>query len=280
MVLLLLGVSAQRKVVAQALNCPSGTLPGDPGTIPGGFSGCLFLPVIDTPPSQAVFSAVPIMGEALDRPAATHPDINLAVRGYVPVTATLELLDIDGPTDADAPQLAGIFTPPRLPTFTAAYQVYDWDWVCGSDNNGCVGELITQPEVTLIDVLVVPGEPISIPLREPQIYEGGYKTLVLYAEAQRITLSYTREDNPAIGYMVHLENLRVDSNLVLLYQQLDTAGRTELPALREGEPLGVATSQPLKVAIRDTGSFLDPRSRKDWWMDYRQLLGTQLLNNR
>lgn len=268
--LMLLGLGAGRTVFAQAHQCSPGTIPGEPGTIPG-FSGCLFLPLIDTPPSQAVYDAVPVEGTPLDRAAATHPDINLAVRGYTSVTATLELMDIGGPTDADAPQLAGMFTPPRLPTFTAAHQVYDWDWSCDG-GLGCLGAPIAQPEVTLIDVAVAPDEPISIPLRAPQIYEGGYKALVLYAEARRITLTYTREDNPAIGYMVHLEDLRVDPNLVLLYQQLDAAGRTALPALREGERLGNATSQPLKVAIRDTGSFLDPRSRKDWWMDYRQLL--------
>ncbi len=92
--------------------------------------------------------------------------------------------------------------------------------------------------------------------------------MVLYAEPERITLAYTRDDSPAVGYLVHIENVAVAPELVALYQQLDAAGRRQLPGLRNEEPLGVASGDVLKVAVRDTGAFMDPRSCKDWWMDY------------
>jgi hypothetical protein len=41
-----------------------------------------------------------------------------------------------------------------------------------------------------------------------------------------------------------------------------------LPALRNDEPFGTATGTSIKIATRDTGQFLDPRTCKDWWMDY------------
>ena len=68
--------------------------------------------------------------------------------------------------------------------------------------------------------------------------------------------------------MVHIEDVAVDPALLDLYNQLNAAGRAKLPALHNGETLGVATGATIKVAIRDSGSFLDPRSRKDWWIGY------------
>jgi hypothetical protein len=102
-----------------------------------------------------------------------------------------------------------------------------------------------------------------------QIYRGGFIALVLYAEEQRITLGYTRRDNVAAGYAVHLENVCVNPNLLALYRaQRDQNGRHTsgfLPALRNNQVLGTALGDEIGVAIRDAGSFMDPRSHKDWW---------------
>jgi hypothetical protein len=38
-----------------------------------------------------------------------------------------------------------------------------------------------------------------------------------------------------------------------------------LPALFADQGIGRAITTELGVAIRDTGSFMDPRSREDWW---------------
>jgi hypothetical protein len=64
---------------------------------------------------------------------------------------------------------------------------------------------------------------------------------------------------------LHLENICVDANLLALYRQLNAAGRSKLPALWPGQPIGRAPGREIEVAIRDSGAFLDPRSRKDWW---------------
>lgn len=229
----------------------------------------LYLPLImqtaETPPA-VTFAAIPIQGNPVDRPAATNPDLNLAVRSFVTTTGALALVDVNGPTDVNAPQLAGIFNPPRLPQFTAVYQVYDWNWNCGP--NGCRGDPIANPTVTLLQMATTAGEAIHIPTRTPDIYAGGYKAMVLYAAPTRITLGYTREDTPARGYLVHIEEITVDPALLALYEAKNAAGRHELPALHNGEPFATASGANIKVAICDTGSFMDPRIRKNWWVGY------------
>jgi len=243
----------------------NGTLP--PGTIPG--PGVLYLPLVRTTgvvTSPVTFNAIPISGPRIDHAAAINGDLNLSLRSYISTTGVLSLVNINGPVDANAPQLAGLFNPPHLPVFTSLYRVYDWNWACSAD--GCRGAPLTEPPVTLLAMAVTPGEALHIPTRGQAIFSGDYKAVVLYAEAQRITLVYTRQDTPAVGYVVHIEDVVVDHALLELYNQLNAAGRTKLPALHNGETLGVAAGTTIKVAIRDTGSFLDPRSRKDWWIGY------------
>ena len=125
--------------------------------------------------------------------------------------------------------------------------------------------VISNPDLRF----TTPGEAIYAAERGPQIYSGGFVAMVLYAEEQRITLGYTRKDTVSTGYVVHLENVCVDPNLVALYKaQMDAAGwhaTGHLPALRNNQPLGTALGQELRVAIRDAGTFMDPRSGKDWW---------------
>lgn len=253
---------------APAEGSSNGTLP--PGTIP---NQALYLPLISVNSqmiNNRVFDAIPVMGPPVDHPAAINGDLNLALRGYISITTALTLVDINGDVDLDAPQLIGLFSPPRLPKFTGAYQVYDWNWGCGP--HGCRGGVLTEPESTLLEVTTTPGEPLFIPTRNAEILGGGYKVLVLYAEAHRITLTYTRQDTPAIGYIVQLEDITVDPALVALYDQLDAAGRSKLPALHQNESFGFASGASIKLAIRDTGSFLDPRSRKDWWFGFQALI--------
>ncbi len=247
-----------------------GTIPG--GTIPG--NSVLFLPLIADqqpaplpPPTPApIFDLIPVFGPPADRPATSHPDLNLAIRSYISTTGELGLININGDTDSNAPQLIGLFQPQRLPTFTVLYQVYDWDWSCGSD--GCRGNPLVLPEVSLLSVATTPGETLTIPSRVPDIYAGGYKALVLYADSSQITLGYTREDTAAIGYVVHLGAILVEPTLLTLYNESDAAGRGQLPALRNNEPFATAPGTSINIAIRDTGSFMDPRSRKDWWVGF------------
>ena len=219
--------------------------------------------------SDVTYTSVPVEGSprSAPYPPVNDPDLNLVMRSYQATDAYLGLVDIGGHTDTNAPRLHTLFAPPRVPTFTAAYRVYDWDWACPLSVTGwgCRGELLTTWDTTLITMQTARDETIYLPERAPDIYAGVYKALVLYAEAERITLKYARNDTPADGYVVHVEGFCVDPNLLALYQTLDAAGRTSLPALRSGDRLGQARLETFLVAVRDTGSFLDPRSAKDWW---------------
>jgi hypothetical protein len=234
----------------------------------------VFKPVpSDCPPSStATFNLIPLDGGPVqDHPDDSHGDLNLLARGYNVTDQYKGLVDISGSTDPDAPQLAGLFSPNSFPGIVSVYQVNDWNWSCG--DHGCPGSPLTNPEVTLIGLATAQGQPISIPERSAEIYGGGYKALVLYAAEKQITLKYTRGDSVVGGYSAHIENVCVDPNLIALYQaQVDSQGyhsTNYLPGLRNNEILGTALAGKVRVAIRDgAGSFLDPRSRKDWWRGY------------
>lgn len=216
--------------------------------------------------SGANFTTVPVTGGGISYPDGEHADLNLALRGYSPVDAVPALFDKDGPVDDDPPQLAGIFADFRAPAFGQAYRVNDWDWNCGG--TGCRLGPLDHVAATLVTLAAGAGEALGIPHRRAQIYGGGYKALVLYAEPTRVTLGYTRDDSVANGYTVHLEGICVDPNLVALYRSSNAAGRGFLPALREDEVLGTAANSAVLVAVRDRGVFFDPRSRLDWWQGF------------
>lgn len=188
-----------------------------------------------------------------------HADLNLYVRGYRLVNAFRGLVDYDGETDGDAPQLWGLFADRRTPEIAHTYQVYDWNW--GSNSRG---DPIEDFDVTMAGFRVSEGETIFTPDFGHEIGEG-YVALVLYADTHRVTVKYTGEDNVIDGYTLHIEGICVYANLLNLYTARQDAGRGALPALRPGQPIGYAPGTEVGIAIRDRGAFLDPRSRKDWW---------------
>ena len=209
-------------------------------------------------PGQS-YGSLPIVGPPADRPAAQHGDLNLALRGYRLTTAARGLISIGGPTDDRAPQLAGLFADKRTPTIKHVYRVNNWDW-----GRNARGGPITDFEVTLAGFGVERGETIHVPDSGYGIGQG-YGVLVLYADTNRITLKYTGEDSVVKGYALHVEGVCVEPNLLALYEQMNAAGRGRLPALRAGQALGRARGDEIQTAIRDTGRFMDPRTRKDWW---------------
>jgi len=225
-----------------------------------------YLPIISKPedvcrPTGEDYGKLEINPWAATPPAESHPDLNLAIRGYVSTDAFLGLVDIGG-TDPKAPQLAGLFATPRLPPFTAVYRVYDWLRGCN-----CRGDPIDKVEVSLAELGTTPGETIHVPDSGYRI-SPDYEVLVLYASQDRLTLKFTAEDTIEGGYAIHLENVCVDANLLALYQRLNAEGRHELPALPARKPVGRARSGHIGVVIRDRGGFLDPRWRHDWWIGY------------
>ena len=233
---------------------------------PNSDSQQLFLPLVSKAISceipNASYSSLPIASAPTTGSIADHPDINLAVRGYEQVSATLTLINYAGNSDPNAPQLNTLFSPSRLPTFSNTYQIYNWDWACN-----CRQGLMNSWDTTLLGMSTTQGEQISVPDSGYDI-GGGNDVMVLYATDNRITLKYTREDNVVNGYTVHIEDVCVDPILVALYDTLNAAGRVQLPVLVGGQAFGRAVGSEIKVSIRDTGNFLDPRSSKDWWQDY------------
>lgn len=250
---------------AKALAAPQAPEPAvEAATAPRPASPC-------PPESGAQFDLVPVEGPAADHPDSRHGDLSLGLRGYAPVMELLELVDYNGPADPGAPQLSGLFGG-RLVQMAGVYRANHWQWdagQCGGQPGGCVGAAIEDWPVTALGVAATAGEPVYPPWRGPEIYGGGYVALVLYAEATRLTLGYTRRDSVAAGYVIHLEKLCVDPNLLVLYRaQVGPEGwriSGSLPGVRNQQAVGRALGSELVVAVRDAGNFLDPRSRKDWW---------------
>lgn len=248
------------------LHTPLQVQAASPAKGPGVITSTLYVPAVlqdvaCEPIPWITYATLSVNSQPTDIPAEQHADLNLALRGYVPTSAYLGLVDYGGPTDPGAPQLAGLFLDQRTPTFDIAYQVYDWNWSCN-----CRDQPISEPPVTLIGMGTSPGEILYVPDSGYTIGIGdGYEVLVLYASAERITLKYTREDNVVHGYTLHVESICVEPKLLALYQSWNAAGRKYLPALKTRQPFGRARGSLIGVAIRDTGTFMDPRSRKDWW---------------
>ncbi len=229
---------------------------GGGGTSGGGSGGA------ELPSCQVLdgsFSSIGGAGPPTDQPAISHPDLNMAVRGWEPTGGTLGLVDINGPTDPLAPRLNRLFPDDRIPTFAANYAVYQWDW-----NNSQKGPLITDPEVTLAGFVTTPGEIIELPTSGYEVAPG-IGARVLLATEESITLKYTAEDNVVWGYTIHMEGVCVAPALLSLYLANDAAGRIELPALSPEQAFARARGHEIQVAIRDTGAYMDPRSSKDWW---------------
>ena len=235
----------------------------------GAITTLIYLPSIgkgwlSCPAPSVTYGTVAVISAPSNPPAEINADINLAMRGYTPTVAYKGLADIAGgpPSDPNAPQLFNLFADKRVPVFRNVYRVYDWNWTCN-----CRGQPISDWEVTLAGLGVSPGEPICVPGSGYDIGHApsGFSMMVLYATSTRLTLKYSREDNVVNGYTLHIENISVAPDLLALYQSMNAAGRSRLPALFGGQQIGTAITTEIGVAIRDTGSFLDPRSRQDWW---------------
>ena len=215
--------------------------------------------IVACQPTGESYGELDVVAPPTDRPADQHADLNLGLRSYAQTIAIQSLVSYNGASDSSAPQLSGLFNDNRTPAFGTLYRVHDWNWECN-----CPGNLLNPWPVTLAGLAVTPGEVIRVPDSGYSI-GSGYEVLVLYASTNRITLKYTRTDNVVSGYTLQIENICVDTNLLALYQSWNAAGRDHLPALRAGQAIGSATGYEIGVAIRDTGSFMDPRSRNDWW---------------
>jgi len=234
-----------------------------------------FLPVGGAFPSLAhtcpTTSAAqfPVMAPRLSyiTDAEGSPDLNLNLRGWYQVDEPLHFVTYPGPEPPDrqhALLLSNVVPGSAEASFVATYQVNEWDWL------GCncpVPRSRTPYPVTMLGLLSRPGQPVYIAARDLPVSPEGMTAMVMYADANQLALTYTSEDRVDIGYMVHLVNICVDPALVALYRRLDSEGRHQLPAAYNNTVVGTALDSEVDVVVRDTGSFMDPRSGLDWWSD-------------
>ncbi|MFZ5365834.1 MAG: hypothetical protein ACOZBZ_00895 [Patescibacteria group bacterium] len=186
-----------------------------------------------------------------------NPDWNLDILGYKSISGNLNFINFQHETDPRAPQFNTLIEGNLAPSVTSLYQI------------GGIKKPDDAPAdfATLVGFSTNANQAILVPNSGYDI-GGGYEVLVIYADQNSITLKYTPDDNIAVaGYTLYLENIRVDPALVAYYNQLNQAGRDELPALMAGMKIGEAIGNEILVAIRDTGTFLDPRWLNDWWKD-------------
>lgn len=215
------------------------------------------------------------------RPASNHADKNLDLRSYQlnpDSSLSHDLVDYGVNDPTPPPQLATLFSPARVPGILNLYQVNEWQW-SPSPAPGSRGTPISNPPVTAIGLSVAFGEDLHVPQSGYDI-GGGQEVILLYADNNTVALRYAREDSAgAPGYVVHIENICTDVNLLALYSGLDnpTGPRYvyvpphqrpyayNLPNLSAGRIIGTARYSEVVVAVVDTGRFQDPRSCDDWW---------------
>jgi len=176
--------------------------------------------------------------------------MNLKLRDPQPNDAEAKLMNYNGQTFPDTPKLSDVFEP----NFVRTYTVHEWDWNCN-----CKGDL--KNNGYLLGIKTTPGEPIYIPTREEDILNGKYYAVVLYADEDSLTIGYNRVGTIEHDYVVHYLGLKTDPNLLAVYGQ---STRSDLLGLTLDTPVGIATDE-LIVSVRNKGTFMDTRSRKDWW---------------
>ncbi|HLF25711.1 MAG TPA: hypothetical protein VJG32_05200 [Anaerolineae bacterium] len=229
----------------------------------------VYLPLVTKPRATSGGSCQPIPGASYTTMPPSYPIpgaennhlINVGLRGYEPINAHRGLITTGGQGDPNAPQFPGLFANNRTATFRTVYAIHKWDESCKCPSP----VLVTAPEVSLAGLATTAGEIIHLPDSGYDI-GGGYDALVLYADADSLTVKYTREDDIVSGYTLYLEKVCVEPNLLALYRSSNAAGRDQLPVLRGRQPLGRATGQEIGVAVRDSGRFQDPRVRNAWWL--------------
>lgn len=211
------------------------------------------------------FDSLDIQGERESQTGDGHPNMNLAVRGWQPVDEALAFQNYGADVDlVQPPRLLELID--RAPVFRSTHRVYDWNGVHPYRRE----RPITDWPVTLLGLAAQPGDPLRAPSSGRPV-SPEHAVLVHYAAPDRVTLQYTRDDISSKGYTLHVDQICVDPSLVALYRQLDAAGRGRLPALRPRQTFGRARADQVLVAIRDSGRFMDPRSRRDWWDWYPPL---------
>lgn len=160
-----------------------------------------------------------------------------------------QLVDYNGGTDVNAPKFKDFFADRRIPQFISA------EAFVSAEGNAW--------PVEVLGMTTAVSEIIHTPSSGYGIGED-LACMVIYADAVTLTCKYTREDHIISGYTLHVMDVCLDPDLLSAYNSVrDTPDKR--PGLFPKQPFGRAMAGRLRVAIRDTGTLMDPRSRKDWW---------------
>lgn len=197
-----------------------------------------------------------------DLTANTNPNTNAFLRGYGETTGELKLITYgyppDAPPDPKAPQLNSILK--NGAQFTHLYKIHKWD----EANNRPSNDYENAFPVSVLSLYAKPGQTVNTP-DSGYVIGAGYKAMLVFADTKSIAINWTGDDGAIDGYAAHIEGFCVDPNLLALYQQLHNEGRHKMPVLKLGQKIGTAKSNEVRIAIRDSGTFMDPRSKLDWW---------------
>ncbi|MCC6749063.1 MAG: hypothetical protein IT371_15490 [Deltaproteobacteria bacterium] len=213
-------------------------------------------PESTNPPAESpgLYRTAPVAGAGGSAPA--EADLTLRSRGLQAVGEPLRLLRVEPFTDGRAPQIHTAFGDRRVPQMLKVFKV--------SRPGGLAAGVEDGAPVQALQFSTRSGEGLRLPWGGPGM-GGGLAGLVLYADADSLTIHYGGEDDPKRGYTLYLLGLKVDPELVALYERCVQDGRARLPVLAAGEQVGWAVRE-LLVAVRRYGTFLDPRLERDFYV--------------
>lgn len=201
--------------------------------------------------------------------AQAHPDKNINIRGYESAAATKQLYDRGEPVDSKSPQLSTMLD--QTPAILSTFKVYDWNWSANTK-----GSLLSKYDATMIGLSAAAGAAVRVPDAKFDLIagtetSGGYTATILFADANSVTIKYTLQDDVVSHYTVHLDNICTDPNLLTLYNQLDaqkyqnSTVRYKLPIVKGKQIIGTAKGDDVRVTIRNSGEFIDPRLKNSFW---------------
>lgn len=192
-------------------------------------------------------------------PDDQRPELRFSVNGYHPAAEEKMLVDYLGDTD--------IYLPPNFATLLTRPSINDFIF----SNVYKANNETDKWKVQILGIQTAPGEDIKVPASYHHPASEGSKkwqAYVLYAKNNNLTLKYSATDSIADGYTVYIEGICIDPNLIQAYNNCRSnppAAMYLLPVIEDNSVVGKTNNTEIRVAIRDAGEMMDPRSRKDWW---------------
>ncbi len=196
----------------------------------------------------------------------SDPQINFSFHEWTEVNEAKEPVNYGGDTDPNPPPSIGSIFAGKYPEIVKTYAIYhqkpqtEYDFCIATAKPGSF-----CPKVTLIGLGAAPGEPL-LGLAAGRKIWGESTLMVLYADQNTITFTHSSGDTwPPDGYPFYIHDICVDPNLLAAYQKDNADGRGVLPGVKAGQIFGYAKDTDVKITVRDSDQWMDPRSKKDWW---------------